>query len=91
MGWAQVASAKQMCDYSQAQLNISVDSTDTTDNDDDNESFFLRGPIEEEIHHPTAFFYGPCLSVIYVISFPHLKNLTSQVYIFDQIKPPSFS
>lgn len=96
MGWVQIASAKQMCDYVQLQIKTEVMKATPSCNtdleaDSDSESFFLRGPIEEEIHHPKAFFYKPNLNVITIISFPRLNHLFAQVSIFEQIKPPCYS
>ena len=96
MSWAQFASAKQMCNVAQTLITKSASKIAPMCGNDveaeaEDDIFFLRGPIEEEIHHPTAFLYKPNLKVLMIISFPRLNHLYAQVSIFEQIKPPCYS
>ncbi len=98
MNWAQIASAKQMCVVAEMQINIAskslsqTQSTTATDTDQDSENdfFFLRGLMEEEIHHDHGFFYVPTSRLVAVLSFPNHLHLCAQDFIFEQVKPPSF-
>ncbi len=100
MAWAQVSSAAQICQYIQIQFdqtvakNMSAQEKAAAESENDSEDccgFFLRGPIEEEIHHPKAFLYKPNLKELMVISYPNINHLFAQVHIFEQIKPPCYS
>jgi hypothetical protein len=94
MSWAQIASAQQMCNYAETILKITATASASSadiETETEVDIFFLRGPVEEEIHHTEAFYYKPNLNVLKIISFPHLHHLSAQVSIFEQIKPPCYS
>ena len=93
MAWAQVASAGQISNIAQKQIDqaVKTSTTDTTSEDGDSDIFFLRGPIEEEIHHTKVDTYKPSLKLINIISYPHHLHLCAQEFSFERIKPPSLS
>lgn len=94
MLWAQISSAGQICQLAQMQIDNHLSQSMPVDSETESEDttgFFLRGPIEEEIHHPPAFLYRPNLNVIMILSFPRHNDIFAQVQIFEQIKPPCYS
>lgn len=98
MSWAQIASAKQMCIVAEMQISLaskaidqSQSTTSDADQDSENDFFFLRGPMEEEIHHDQGFFYVPSSRLIAVLTFPNHLHLCAQDFIFEQVKPPSLA